>query len=76
MDYVGEITRCAKNGWNRLAGGQGWGPASRCPRPRGHLENKILAALASHLSGLGLESAETLSTGAVETGTEKHEPAI
>jgi hypothetical protein len=21
IDYVGEVTRCAKNGWNRLAGG-------------------------------------------------------
>jgi hypothetical protein len=40
------------------------------------LEDKILVALASNLSGLGLDSAETLSTGAVEAGTEKHIPAI
>ena len=26
IDYVGELTRCAKNGWNRLAGG---GPTDR-----------------------------------------------
>jgi hypothetical protein len=38
------------------------------------LEDKILAALALNLSGLG--SAETLSTGAVEAGNEKHVPEI
>jgi hypothetical protein len=26
IDYVGEVTRCAENGWNRLAGG---GPTHR-----------------------------------------------
>jgi hypothetical protein len=40
------------------------------------LEDKILTALNLSGLGLGLESADTLSTGAVEAGTEKHVPAI